>query len=112
MSDSASPGRPPLSSEDVRKVARLARLAITDEQVSAYRTQLGGVLALMDKLSEVDVSGVEPMSHPSEAVNRLAEDAPHAGAPMLPTSALLGIAPETMDQFVKIPKVIGEGGGA
>ncbi len=111
MSDSNT-SRPPLTPDDVRKVARLARLSLTDEQVNAYRTQLAGVLALMDKLSEVDVSGVEPMSHPSEAVNRLAEDAPSAGAPMLPTSALLGIAPETMDQFVKIPKVIGEGGGA
>ena len=101
-----------LSENDVRKVARLARLAISDAQVREYRGQLAAVLGLMERLREVDVEGVEPMSHPSDRVNRLDQDEPREPATTLSTEALMAMAPEKMEPFVKVPKVIGEGGGA
>ena len=86
---------------------RLARLSLDGDRVEQLRGEMGAVLAYMDRLREVDVSGVEPMTHPNEVVNRLDADAPGAG--MLPMEALMGIAPETMAPFVKVPPVIGEG---
>ena len=52
------------------------------------------------------------MSHPGGGVNRLDDDRPRVPSDTLATEALLGIAPATMDAFVRVPKVIGEGGGA
>jgi aspartyl-tRNA(Asn)/glutamyl-tRNA(Gln) amidotransferase subunit C len=99
----------PLSEGDVRKVARLSRLAITDEQARVYQGQLAAVLGYMERLRQVDLAGVEPLTHVSGAVNRLDEDVPGA---TLPTEALMGIAPDAMPPFVKVPKVIDDGGGA
>lgn len=101
-----------LSEQDVRKVAKLARLAISEEQVHQYRGQLAAVLGYMDRLREIDTSGVEPMSHPTDQTNRLDEDvAPAAGErrTTLSTDVLMGMAPDKMEPFVKVPPVIGEG---
>lgn len=96
---------PSLTSEEVRKVARLARLALSDEQVEQYRGQLSGILGYVERLRGLDLAGVEPLAHVSEDVNRLDPDEPRA---TLPTEALMKMAPESMPPFVKVPKVIGE----
>ncbi len=101
-----------LSIGDVRRVAQLARLDLSDEQVVQYQVQLSAVLGHMDQLRAIDVAGVEPMSHPGGGVNRLEEDRARTPSDALPVEALLRIAPATMDNFVQVPKVIGEGGGA
>jgi aspartyl-tRNA(Asn)/glutamyl-tRNA(Gln) amidotransferase subunit C len=98
-----------LSAAEVRKVARLARLDLSDDQVEQYRAQLSAVLGYVDRLRTLDLSGVEPMSHPGGQVNRLDDDVPHDP---LPTEALMRMAPARMEPFVEVPKVIGEGGGA
>lgn len=98
-----------LTAEEVRKVARLGRLALTDEQIEQYRAQLSAVLGYMDRLRQVDVTGVEPITHVGEAVNRLDDDAP---APTLPTDALMSMAPHAWPPFIRVPKVIEQGGGA
>ena len=90
-------------------MAKLARLAITDEQAAAYRPQLAAVLGYMARLRELDLSGVEPMSHPTERTAELDEDRAREPSGGLPTEALLAMAPEAMGPFVKVPKVIGEG---
>ena len=64
-----------LSIDEVRHVAKLARLRLTDEQLERYRGQLSAVLDHIAKLSELDVEGVEPMAHPSDLTNRLDDDA-------------------------------------
>lgn len=97
---------------DVRRIALLARLRLSDAQVAQYQAQLSAVLGHMDQLKAIDVSGVEPMSHPGVGVNRLEDDRPRVPSDTLATEALLRIAPATMDGFVQVPKVIGEGGGA
>jgi aspartyl-tRNA(Asn)/glutamyl-tRNA(Gln) amidotransferase subunit C len=100
---------PRLTPDEVRKVARLSRLALSDEQVERYRTQLSAVLGYMDRLRQVDLTGVEPMAHAGEAVSRLADDTP---GPTLATGAFMSMAPEKWPPFIKVPKVIDEGGGA
>lgn len=98
-----------LSIEDVRKVARLAKLAVTDADAERYRAELAAVLGYVERLREVDVSGVEPMAHVSGETNKLREDDPGA---TLDREALMRMAPDAGDGFVRVPKVLGDGGGA
>ena len=98
-----------LSADEVRKVARLARLAVGEGDVEKYRAQLGAVLGYVERLKEVDLVGVEPLTHVSEGVNRLDADEP---GPTLANEVLMKMAPVVMPPFVKVPKVLDEGGGA
>lgn len=98
-----------ISPAEVHKIARLARLAITQDQAAAYGPQLSAILTHMDTLRGLNLSGVEPLTHIGEVVNRLDADEPGT---TLPTQTLLGLAPDTLPPFVKVPKVLGDGGGA
>ena len=100
-----------LSGADVQRIALLARLRLSDERVAQYQVQLSAVLGHMQQLRAIEVSGVEPMSHPGGGVNRLDEDRARVPTDMLHAEVLLGMAPATMDGFVRVPKVIGDGGG-
>ncbi len=97
----------PLGIDEVRHVAKLARLRLDDEQLARYRSQLADVLDYVAKLNELDVEGVEPMAHPSDVSNRLAED---EVAPPMPVEALLANAPATEDHFLAVPKVLDDAG--
>lgn len=100
---------PPLTAEQVRKVAHLARLGLTDEQVERYRGQLGAVLAYVERLRDLDLSDVEPLANPVEETNRLRPDEP---GPTLPRQALLDIAPAAEGGLIAVPKIIGGADGA
>jgi aspartyl-tRNA(Asn)/glutamyl-tRNA(Gln) amidotransferase subunit C len=100
--------QPQLSADQVRKVAMLSRLALTDDQVETYRVQLSAVLDYMERLKEVDIQGVEPLVHVGDQVNRLDEDVP---GNTLPRESLMRMAPDAMPPFLRVPKVI-EGEGA
>ena len=63
-----------LSNDDVRRIAGLARLAITAEESGEVLERLNRVLALIEEMRAVDVSGVEPMAHAQELGQRLRED--------------------------------------
>lgn len=63
-----------LSTADVRKVARLARLAMNDTEIEAARTQLSGIFELIAEMQAVDTSGIAPMSHAQDLSQRLRED--------------------------------------
>lgn len=97
----------PLTTEQVLHVARLARLELSAEQVEAYRRQLSDVLDHVATLSSVDVEGVEPMAHPIELTNRLADDVPE---PSMPISDLLSNAPAVEGDYLAVPKVLGGDG--
>lgn len=103
------PGHHQLSADYVRKVARLARLAPTDAQVETYRTQLSAVITYMERLKSLDLAGIEPLTSVGDFTNRLDADAP---GPTLPNSALMKMAPDRAEPFIKVPKVLDEGGGA
>jgi aspartyl-tRNA(Asn)/glutamyl-tRNA(Gln) amidotransferase subunit C len=98
-----------MTPEEVRKIAKLARLSLSDAQVAAFGPQMSAILRHMDTLRTLDLKGVEPLTHIGDSVNRLAADAP---GPTLSTEILMDMAPDKDSPFVKVPKVLGEGGGA
>jgi len=63
-----------LSTADVQKVARLARLSMNNTEIEAARSQLSGIFELIAEMQAVDTSGIEPMSHAQNLSQRLRED--------------------------------------
>lgn len=98
-----------LTRADVLKVAQLARLAIPDDQVDAYRDKLAAVITYADRLRGLDLTNVEPMSSPMDAFASPRDDEP---GPTISNEALMRLAPDSMPPFIKVPKVLGDGGGA
>jgi len=88
---------------DIDYVANLARIALTPEEKEKFARQLGDVLTYVEKLNEVDVSGVDPTAHAFEVVNVLQEDVP---SQVLPVEDVVRNAPASRDNMVVVPKVI------
>jgi aspartyl-tRNA(Asn)/glutamyl-tRNA(Gln) amidotransferase subunit C len=88
--------------DEVLKVARLARLALTEDEIERFRGQLGAILEAVGKVSELDLEGVPPTSHPLDLVNVLAEDEPR---PSLSRDDALANAPDPEDGFFGVPPV-------
>jgi aspartyl-tRNA(Asn)/glutamyl-tRNA(Gln) amidotransferase subunit C len=94
-----------ITEDEVRYVAALANLSLTEEEVGRFRRDLDGILELMDQLNAVDVEGVEPMAqvlYPGEA-DPLREDVIQ---PPLGNEAALANAPQSGAGYFKVPKVI------
>ncbi len=98
-----------LSEADVRKVAKLARLELTDAQVHADRSRLARVLEYVEHLSALDLTNVEPMTTPLVMHGPMGDDVPGT---IIPHQALMDMAPAKDEPFIKVPKVLGDGGGA
>jgi aspartyl-tRNA(Asn)/glutamyl-tRNA(Gln) amidotransferase subunit C len=98
MSDKA------ITLEQVRHVAKLARLELPEEKLVKLAGQLESILGYVDKIKEVDTSGVEPMAHALPLHNVLREDEIQ---PSLPLEKVLMNAPETDGPFFRVPKIIG-----
>jgi aspartyl-tRNA(Asn)/glutamyl-tRNA(Gln) amidotransferase subunit C len=88
---------------DVEHVARLARLALTPEELDRMQAQLAGILQYIDKLTALDVTGVEPTSHAVPLVNVMREDEARPG---LPADDMLANAPDRVGDFVRVPRII------
>jgi aspartyl-tRNA(Asn)/glutamyl-tRNA(Gln) amidotransferase subunit C len=89
-----------ISKEEVLHVARLARLALTDEEVERLGAQLNAILEAVGKVSELDLSAVEPTAHPLELVNVWAEDEPRDS---LSNEDALSNAPDRETGFFRVP---------
>lgn len=89
-----------ISNEDVLHVARLARLAIPSEAVGRYREQLSAILEAVGKVAELDLTDVEPTSHPLASVNVWDEDEPR---PSLPREEALANAPDPHAGAFRVP---------
>ena len=63
-----------VKTEDVKKIAHLARIAISDDEAVAYNDQLNSILGLIDELNTVDTTQIKPLAHPFEAKQRLRPD--------------------------------------
>lgn len=96
-----------LSAADVRRIAALARLEVTDDQCAAYGADLSAVLGYVERLRELDLEGVEPMTNPGDLTNRLAEDEPDESTGIT-TDTLMRMAPLTIPPFLAVPRVIDE----
>jgi aspartyl-tRNA(Asn)/glutamyl-tRNA(Gln) amidotransferase subunit C len=91
-----------ITREEVLHVAKLARLALTEEEIERFRGQLSAILEAVGKVSELDLEGVPPTSHPLDLVNVYADDEPQ---PSLPREEALANAPETEGGFFAVPPV-------
>jgi aspartyl-tRNA(Asn)/glutamyl-tRNA(Gln) amidotransferase subunit C len=89
-----------ISREQVLHVARLARLALSEEEVERFGAQLDAILEAVGKVSELDLSDVEPTSHPLDVVNVWGEDEPR---PSWPIEEALANAPEPEDGAFRVP---------
>lgn len=92
-----------LSHDQIRRIARLARIAIRAEESEAVRTRLNRVLEFVEQLRAVDTTGVEPMSHALDLVQRLRPDEvtePDRHA------TYQSVAPAVQDDLYLVPKVI------
>ena len=88
---------------DVRYTAQLARLNLTEEEIAKFQTQLSQVLAYVEKLEKVDVSGVEPTAHANAVFNVFREDVPRD---CFTADDALSNAPRSANQLFIVPKVI------
>ena len=98
-----------LSDEQVRHVAKLSRLKLTDDQSRHFADQLSAVLDYISKLNELDVDQVEPMAHAADVSNVMRSDEPRPG---MAVALALANAPQVSGPFFKVPKVLGEDSGA
>lgn len=92
-----------LTREDVEKVAGLARLKLTDEEIAQMTEKLGQVLDYVAVLDEVDVSGVEPMAHVADVVNVFRDDQSRES---LPRDAALANAPKSDGRYFLVPQIL------
>jgi aspartyl-tRNA(Asn)/glutamyl-tRNA(Gln) amidotransferase subunit C len=95
----------PLSTDDVRHVARLARLALTDEEVEALRGQLSDILAYAEKIGEVATAEVPATHHAYPLANVWRDDEPHDS---LPAEEAIATAPQPEDGRFRVPRIVSE----
>ena len=88
---------------DVGYVAELARLELTDEEKAVFQPQLESIVGYVEKISAVDVDGVEPMMHGRPLVNAFREDEVR---PSLDREAALANAPARVGEEFLLPKIV------
>jgi aspartyl-tRNA(Asn)/glutamyl-tRNA(Gln) amidotransferase subunit C len=104
----AGPGREEvagLGREDVAQLARLARLALTDEELDHFAGQLSAVLDAVAEVGKADVGDVPPMTHAVPLTNVTRED---VVTPSLPRDVVLAQAPAAEDDRFRVPQILGD----
>ena len=89
-----------ITKEEVLKVARLARLELTEEEVTRFQEQLSAILEAVSKVSELDLSDVPPTAHPLEIQNAWAEDEVQ---PSLAHDEVFSNAPDRDGDLFRVP---------
>jgi aspartyl-tRNA(Asn)/glutamyl-tRNA(Gln) amidotransferase subunit C len=92
-----------LSIDDVKRIAKLARIRVSEDEAAGYQTRLNGIFGLIESMQAVDTAGVEPMSHAQDLAQRLRPDAvtePNR------REAFQAVAPQVEDGLYLVPKVI------
>ncbi len=95
-----------LSEEDVRYVANLANLSLTEEEIVRMAHDLGGILTQMDRLSEIDTDGVAPMAQVLYETGETATLRPDVERAPLGSELAVANAPVTSGGYYKVPRVI------
>jgi len=88
---------------DIEYVAKLARIALSDEEKAKFSEQLGSILGYIEKLEELDTEGVEPTAHPYPMENVWQEDVVSSE---LSVEAALQNAPKQRQNMIVVPKVV------
>jgi len=90
---------------DIRYVAKLARLALTDEEIEVFGRQLGDLLGHVNALADLDTASVPATAQVVESRNVLREDSPR---PSLDREVVLAEAPQRQGAFFRVPRIIAE----
>lgn len=96
---------PQISRNEVAHLARLARLALTDDELDSYAGQLDAILAHVSKIQAVDVAGVKPTGNPLTDVNVFRPDTVE---PSLTQAEALAQAPNAAEGRFAVPRILGE----
>ena len=89
--------------ETVRRVAHLARMAVAEDEVEDLGRELNAMLAFVEQLADIDVTGVEPMTSVTPMAMKMRKDEVNDGGI---ADAVLANAPEREDHFFVVPKVV------
>ena len=92
-----------LSPDDVRRIARLARIALQPAEAAAVTERLNGVLAMVEQIRRVDTSGIEPMAHAQDVVQPLRED---SVTETDQRERFQAVAPAVEEGLYLVPKVV------
>ncbi len=92
-----------ITQEDVKHIARLSRLYLSEEEISAFGGQLNSIIEYVEQLNGLDTSSVEPTSHVIPLNNVMRDDIPK---PSLPVKEALKNAPDATEKFYRVPKII------
>lgn len=92
-----------LTDDDVRHVARLARVDLTDDEVTSLRGELTEILGYAEQVGEVATAEVTPTGHPLRLTNVLRED---QARPSLPPAEALAPAPQAEDGRFRVPRIV------
>jgi aspartyl-tRNA(Asn)/glutamyl-tRNA(Gln) amidotransferase subunit C len=87
----------------VRRIARLARIRLAEEDVAQLQTELGAILGWIEQLDQVDVSGIDPLASVGQATLTMRDDVVTDGGQ---TEAVLANAPARSGTFYTVPKVV------
>ncbi|MGD2051609.1 MAG: Asp-tRNA(Asn)/Glu-tRNA(Gln) amidotransferase subunit GatC, partial [Acidimicrobiia bacterium] len=88
---------------DIAKVARLARIALSDEELELYGRQLGVILEHAERVQALPTEGVEPTSHPLPMTNAFRDD---EVTPSLDRDTVLSQAPDTEGPYFRVPRIL------
>jgi aspartyl-tRNA(Asn)/glutamyl-tRNA(Gln) amidotransferase subunit C len=99
-----SPQSATLPPEEVAKIARLARLKLSSDELTLYSRQIGQILDFMNVLREVDTTGIEPMVSAVPCENVFRQD---VVVDSLPRKTVLANAPRTDGKFFLVPNILG-----
>lgn len=92
-----------VDTKTVRRVAKLARIAVSEEDVSSMQAELNAILGFVEQLGEVDVSGVEPMTSVIPMEMKKRQDVVNDGGK---AEDIVANAPASEDHFFMVPKVV------
>ncbi|WP_024301045.1 Asp-tRNA(Asn)/Glu-tRNA(Gln) amidotransferase subunit GatC [Pseudogulbenkiania sp. MAI-1] len=92
-----------LTHQDVARIAKLARIAVTDEEIVEVGAQLNNIFGLIEQMQAVDTDGIEPMAHPQDVSLRLRDDVVTESDRR---AAFQAIAPQVDNGLFLVPKVI------
>lgn len=92
-----------IQQDDVRHIARLARLQLDEQELALYTDQLGRILGFFDQLAQIDTAGVPVTAHPLPVTNAFRDDVVR---PSLPLEQVLANAPQREGDAFRVPKIL------
>ncbi len=95
-----------ISKAEVKHIAKLARLGLTEKEVEKYQKELSKILDYIEKLKEVDISKIEPASHSVLIKNVMRKDIAIKKPENQESKKLLELAPETKNGYLKVKKIL------